>query len=74
MAQLYGTKTRGGVNTERGERELVKRKYKRLKANTFWIQEPRAKAMGPFSPDQGFFIELKYFEKNSLVLLLIHLI
>ena len=29
-----------GVNTERGERELVKRKYHPVKANPFLVQEP----------------------------------
>ena len=27
----------GGVNTERGERELVKQKYQRVKANHFLV-------------------------------------
>ena len=41
-----------GVNTERGERELVKRKYKRVKANPFSVQAPSIRGSGPFSYDQ----------------------
>ena len=40
------------MNTERGERELVKQKYQRVKANPFLVQEPWYPVLQPFSLDQ----------------------
>ena len=40
------------VNTEQGERRVVKRKYYRVKAGPFLVQEPWRTVLGPFSRDQ----------------------
>ena len=40
------------MNTERGERGLVKQKYQRVKTNHFLVQEPWRPVLRPFSRDQ----------------------